>query len=237
MEGRLLQIFRKASASMKRWKMLESGDRVLVGLSGGKDSMALVEVLSERQKIWMPRIEVAACHVAVEGYDIMYQSDEEYLRTFCEERGVRFFARKVSLEEDRKERRNKCWLCSWTRREELFRVAERECFNKLALGHHIDDIVETLLMNAIYTGRLESMPPVLKMDNFRLTVIRPFCEIKETLLVELANERKYQEQKRKCPFEDMSKRQRMKQLLAELQTMNPDVRESLFSGLYNKLTQ
>lgn len=234
MEGRLLQIFREASSSMKRWAMFENGDRVLVGLSGGKDSLALVEVLAERQKIWVPRIEVTACHVAVEGQGVMYESDEEYLRCFCEERGVRFIARRVTLEDDRKEGRSKCWLCSWSRRKELFRVAEEEGFGKLALGHHIDDIAETLLMNAIYTGRLESMPPVLKMDNFALTVIRPFCEIRESSLKELASERGYREQVRKCPFEDKSKRQRMKELVAELREMNPDVTESLFSGLYYK---
>lgn len=218
-----------ANSSMKRWQMTEEGDKILIGLSGGKDSLALVEVLAERQKIFVPRIETIACHVSVS--NVPYQSDIEYMREFCQSRGVRFIHETTAFEDDTKQNRSKCWLCSWSRRKTLFKVAEREKCNKLALGHHKDDIVETLLMNEIFTGRFESIPPILQMEKFPLTVIRPLCEVREYLLATLATEHEYAKQIKNCPYEQEGNRPKIRALLSQMTDLNPEVYESLFSAL------
>jgi len=223
------KIQRTANSSMKRWQMTEDNDRILIGLSGGKDSLALVEVLAERQKIFVPRIEIIACHVSIA--NVPYQSDIEYLKEFCESRGVRFIHETTSFEEDTKQNRSKCWLCSWSRRKMLFKVAEREQCNKLALGHHMDDIVETLLMNEIFTGRFESMMPVMQMEKFPLVVIRPLCEVRENLLVDLAAEHEYIKQVKNCPYEQEGNRPKIRALLRQMTDLNPEAYESFFSAL------
>lgn len=223
------KIQRTANGSMKRWHMTEDGDKILVGLSGGKDSLALLEILAERQKIFVPRIEVTACHVSVS--NVPYQSDIEYLREFCKSRGVRFIHETTSFEEDTKQNRSKCWLCSWTRRKALFQVATHEQCNKLALGHHMDDIVETLLMNEIFTGRFESMMPVMQMKKFPLMVIRPLCEVREQMLSQLAIDHEYIKQIKSCPYEQEGNRPKIRTLLSQMTKLNPEAYESLFSAL------
>lgn len=223
------KILKTASSSMKRWQMTEDNDRILIGLSGGKDSLALVEVMAERQKIFVPRIEVLACHVSIS--NVPYQSDIDYLREFCESRNIHFIHETTAFEEDTKLNRSKCWLCSWSRRKALFKVAEREHCNKLALGHHKDDIVETLLMNEIFTGRFESIEPMMQMEKFPLLVIRPLCEVREHLLTELAIEHKYEKQVRNCPYEQEGNRPKIRALLNQMTALNPEVYESLFSAL------
>lgn len=222
-----------ANSSMKRWQMTENNDRILVGLSGGKDSLALVEILAERQKIFVPHIEVVACHVSIS--NVPYQSDTDYLKEFCEVRGVRFVHEVTSFDEDTKQNRSKCWLCSWSRRKRLFKVAEREQCNKLALGHHKDDIVETLLMNEIFTGRFESIEPVMRMEKFPLTVIRPLCEVREQLIAQLAIDHGYMKQIKNCPYEQEGNRPRIKALLKEMTELNPEAYESLFAAFTRKL--
>lgn len=226
------KILRKASGSMKKWGLLENGDNVLVGLSGGKDSLALVEVMAARQKIFVPKIRVKACHVGVR--NVPYKSDIDYLRHFCEERGVEFIYRETEFEDDRHEGRSHCFLCSWSRRKMLFRTAEELGCNKLVLGHHKDDIVETLLMNEIFTGRIETMMPKMEMRKFNLMVIRPLCEVRETEIYELAQAHEYRRQIKNCPYEDDSNRSRVKKLINELEGWNPDVVSSLFGALFRQ---
>lgn len=223
------KIYRQASATMKQFDMLRDGDRVLIGLSGGKDSLVLTEVLARRQKIYKPRIEVTACHVSVE--NVPYQSDTAYLAEFCRAQGVRFVHRTTSFEPDRKEGRSPCWLCSWSRRKTLFRTAEELGCNRLALGHHMDDIAETALMNITFTGRFESMPPVIEMERYPLTIIRPLCRIRERQTALMAEERGYHKQVRLCPHEHETNREEAHRLLERMERLNPEAANSIFSAL------
>ncbi len=216
---------------MKRYGMLADGDRVLIGLSGGKDSLALVEVLAARQRIFKPRIEVIACHVGVE--NVPYESDIDYLRDFCESRGVPFRYEVTRFEKDRKEGRSECFLCSWSRRKALFRVAEELNCNKIALGHHKDDLLETYLMNIIYQGTTATMPPVLKLEKMPITFIRPLATIRERELQQLAEKHEYRKQNKNCPYEQVSNRSKIKALLAQLEELNPEVYGSLWGAMTN----
>ncbi len=229
------KLFKKIQKSVNKamvdYRMVEDGDVVLVGLSGGKDSIALLEFLGARAKIYKPSFKVKALHVSVK--QVEYKSDLEYMRRICVENNVEFFHEEISVEEDRKEGRTPCFLCSWNRRKILFEVARREGCNKVALGHHQDDMLETLLMNQIFQGAYATMPPVLKMTNFELTIIRPLALVRERLLVELAEERRYQKQEKLCPFEKVSNRPQVREILEKMEALNPNAAGSLWGAMKN----
>ena len=103
-------------------------------------------------------------------------------------------------------RKSPCFLCSWNRRKALFTVAKEQGCNKIALGHHMDDILETLLMNITYQGAFSTMPPRLVMKKFDMTIIRPMCMVHEADLIELAALHDYRKQVKNCPYESQSSR-------------------------------
>ena len=224
-------IQRAAGKAMRAYSMLNDGDRIMIGLSGGKDSLALVEVLAARQRIFRPRIEVIACHVSVD--NVPYQSDIDYLDRFCTERGVPFIHAHTHFDTDTKDGRGPCFLCSWNRRKTLFRTAEENGCHKIALGHHKDDIVETLLMNQIFQGAYASMPPLLEMDKFDMTIIRPLALCREQELQQLAVEHQYLQQVKNCPYEHESQRTAVRQLITQMETLNPNAVSSLYNAMTN----
>ncbi len=116
-------------------------------------------------------------------------------------------------------------------------MAENLNCNKIALGHHLDDIVETLLMNLVFQGSFGSMPPKLKMNKFDMTIIRPLVLISETELKEMERIRNYQKQVKNCPFEKESMRLDAKKLICELEKWNPYVRQSLLASMENVKTE
>lgn len=233
---RIIMRFHKACAG---YGLIEDGDKILIGLSGGKDSLALTELLGRRQQIHVPRFSVVAVHVIVE--NIGYQSDTAYLQRFCEEQGVPFFVRNTSYDSpsltDSPAQKTPCFLCSWYRRKALFDAAKEFGCNKLALGHHKDDIVETLLLNLIYQGAFATNPPLLKMEKFPLTLIRPLCLIKEAEIRQYAELRGYRQMPKLCPFEHDSSRAGIKQLLHSLSQLNPEVLDSIWGAMENVKTE
>ena len=216
---------------MVTYGLLEDDDRVLVGLSGGKDSMALLELLARRSRIFHPRFSVVAVHVQMR--NIGYKSDTGYLQEFAESLGVPFITCETSFDASTDRRKSPCFLCSWNRRKALFTLAQEHGCNKIALGHHMDDILETLLMNITFQGAFSSMPPKLVMRKFDMTVIRPLCLVSEVLLEELAALRGYRKQDKLCPYETHSHRADMKGILRQLEAMNPEARYSLWGSMTN----
>lgn len=235
METKIVRLFHKACAD---YGLIEDGDHILVGLSGGKDSLALVELLGARSKIYKPRFSVTALHVRVKERD--YHSDISYLERFCEEAGVPLLVRDVEIGEPRdlaistsRQLDNPCFLCSWYRRKTLFNVAQEIGCNKIALGHHRDDLIETMLMNLIYQGSFATMPPMLQLDKMPLRIIRPLCLIDEALLIAHAEEKAYEKQTVLCPYEHVSSREKAKELLAHIKAMNPEAMDSMYGAMSN----
>jgi len=208
-------------------QLLEDGDRVLIGLSGGKDSLLLTELLGAQAKIYVPKIRVTAVHVRVEGRN--YQSDLSYLENFCHEAGVELLIRDTHIEGE--EKKDACFLCSWYRRKALLDMAGEMNCNKIALGHHRDDVLQTLLMNLIYEGRCESIMPKLQLDKMPIQFIRPLWGIDEKDIAEYATMRDYHKQIHLCPFEKVTARNQAAELLKQLESMNPNVRSSLIHAL------
>lgn len=231
----LRRIEKRFIKGIVEYGLIEDGDKILVGLSGGKDSLALVELLARRARIFKPKFSVVAVHVAMK--NIPYQSDVEYLKRFAESWEVPFVLSETEFDATTDTRKSPCFLCSWTRRKALFAVAKELGCNKIALGHHMDDILETLLMNITYQGAFSTMPPRLVMKKFDMTIIRPMCLVHEADLVELARVREYRRQVKNCPYESQSSRSTMKDVLHQLEEMNPEARYSLWGSMTNVQTE
>ena len=227
----LYRINKRFLKGITDYGLISDGDKILVGLSGGKDSMALLELLAMRSRIFKPRFTVMAVHVEMS--NIEYKSDTTYLREFAESLGVEFVTYTTSFDPTTDTRKSPCFLCSWNRRKALFTVAKEYGCNKIALGHHNDDILETLLMNMTFQGAISTMPPRLVMRKFDMTIIRPMCLIHESDLVEMARIRGYRKQIKNCPYEKDSHRSDMKEVLHRLQEMNPEARYSLWNSMSN----
>ena len=236
LEHRLKERFIKAMAA---YHLIEDDDKILVGLSGGKDSLLLTELLAKRSLIQHPRFTVEAIHVRME--NIHYETDTSYLQSFCDELGVKLHIKTTRFEVDGTSRKQKqpCFLCSWNRRKQLFNLAqELEC-NKIALGHHQDDIIHTALMNLTFQSHFTTMPVRLKMRKMPLTIIRPLCLIHESDIQDYTTLQGYQQQKKICPYETSSNRTNIKTIYDQLEQLNPEVRYNIWGALEadNKLIE
>lgn len=214
-----------------RYHLLEDGDNILVAVSGGKDSMILLRLMAQRAKIYKPHIHVEAAHVIMD--NIPYETDCSYLQSYCDDLGVKLHIIHSSFDESTDPRKTKCFLCSWNRRKAMFEFACNNGFNKVALGHHNDDILTTLLMNMTYEGSFRSMPPALALEHFNITVIRPMCLVIERDLKEFSALIGIKQQKAKCPYEEETRRASMNKVFHTLEEMNPEARYSLWKAMYN----
>ncbi len=225
-EQRVKILFEQA---LKRYALIEDGDRVLVGLSGGKDSMSLLELLALRSRVFKPRFKVEAAFVGMR--NIPYKNDEDYLRGFAESLGVRLHIFETEFDETTDERRTHCFLCSWHRRKVLFDAAQRLGCNKIALGHHRDDLMETALMNLTFEGKFQTMPPRLRMEKFPVEIIRPLCLLREKDMQAFADLRGYRQQVVKCPYEEVSHRADMKEMISRFEALNPEFAYTFFTAI------
>ena len=217
-EDKLMRrIEKRFNKGVVQYGLIEDGDKILVGLSGGKDSLALLELLARRSRIYKPRFSVVAAHVVMT--NIAYESDMDYLRSFAENLGVPFVRYETSFDPSTDTRKSPCFLCSWNRRKALFTVA--------------NDILETLLMNMAFQGAFSTMPPRLVMRKFDMTIIRPMCLVHEADLIEMAQAKGYRKQIKNCPYEKDSHRSDMKEVLRTLERMNPEARYSLWGSMNN----
>ena len=237
LRAKLTKRFHKACAD---YGLIADGDHILIGLSGGKDSLALVELLGRRAQIYKPRFTVTALHVRVKERD--YRTDLSYLESFCADFKVPFIVRDTEIGEIApitdhqspiREAPNPCFLCSWYRRKTLFNVAQELGCNKIALGHHRDDVAQTLLMNLLYQGTFATIPPILPMDKMPLSLIRPLYLIDEADLETYAVMRSYQKPPKLCPFEHVSSREKVKGLVEQIKALNPEAIDSLYGAMTN----
>ena len=160
-----------------------------------------------------------------------YKNDEDYLRGFAESLGVRLHLFETEFDETTDERRTHCFLCSWHRRKVLFDAAQRLGCNKIALGHHRDDLMETALMNLTFEGKFHTMPPRLRMEKFPVEIIRPLCLLREKDMQAFADLRGYRQQAVKCPYEEASHRADMKEMISRFEALNPEFAYTFFTAI------
>lgn len=227
---RLTKRFHKACSD---YGLIADGDHILIGLSGGKDSLALVELLGKRAQIHVPQFKVTAVHVRVKERD--YHSDLSYLETFCARVHVPLIVRDTAIGNEMRgvKAKDPCFLCSWYRRKAMFDIAQELGCNKIALGHHKDDLIETVLMNLIFQGSIATIPPLLQMEKMPIQMIRPLCLIEEKDLAQYAQLSEYEKQAKLCPLEKASNRSEIKKLLTQLEGLNPNVRDSIWGAMEN----
>lgn len=229
LEKRLLRSLRTASA---RYDLIADDDRILVGLSGGKDSLCLLRLLALQSRILRPSFSIEALHVRME--EVQYETDLSYLKSFCEQLDVPLHVTTASFTQSSQTTRSEkpvCFLCSWNRRKQLFNFAQDHGFNKIALGHHQDDLLHTALMNLTFQGHFSTMPARLEMRKMPLTIIRPLCTIQETDIQQYATLYQFLPLVKRCPFEHDSQRTTARHLFNELEKMNPEARYSLWHAL------
>ena len=234
LERKIISRFQKA---IYDFLLIEDGDHLLVGLSGGKDSLCLLDLLAARQKIRRPDFTVEALHIRMS--NIKYESDISYLREFSESRGVKFHSVVTGFDSSTDNRKSPCFLCSWNRRKQLFMKAQELGCNKVALGHHMNDIIHTAMMNLFFQGSFSTMPVRLKMKKMPLTIIRPLCLEAEADLRQYALHKGYRKQVKLCPYETDSHRSDMKELFMQVEEMNSEARYSIWKALSkaNKLIE
>jgi tRNA(Ile)-lysidine synthase TilS/MesJ len=226
LERHIIQRIRVAS---KRYGLIEDGDRILVGLSGGKDSLCMLEMLARQSRIRKPSFSVEAIHVRMKG--VQYEADSSYLDTFCAQWDVPLHVCSTAITSSDSTSKPMCFLCSWNRRKQLFNYAQDHGFNKIALGHHQDDIIHTALMNLTFQGHFSTMPAKLRMRKMPLTMIRPLCLCQEDDILEYARQQDYQKLIKLCPHERETNRTSIQQLYSTMQQLNPEARASIWNAL------
>ena len=223
------QAFDKA---VKKHNLIENGDKILVGLSGGIDSLVLLDLLAIRKKYFPVDFELTAVHVDIE--NIPYSVDTEYLASFCQERDVKFIDFQKTIEIDSKKiTTNPCFICSWNRRKLLFNYAKESGYNKLALGHHKDDAVETFMINLIYHGSISSLPVNLTMFGGRMQLVRPLMYLNKQQILDYAKIRGYEAKLKTCNFDPLTNRRKVWQVIELMKEFNPKADDMIFKAMSN----
>lgn len=220
---------RKIGAAISAYGLIEPGDTVLLGVSGGKDSLALLDLLAERMRRSQGRWNLKAVHVDLE--NVGYNVNMDYLHEFAKGHGVELTILSGRLEEDRNKKRPTCFLCSWTRRKMMFDFAQKNGCTKIALGHHKDDIVKTALMNLTFAGSFSTMPAKLRMRKFPVSIIRPLCLVEEKDLIEWNEMNAYKKLKTQCPYDSKSSRTDISAACKTLESLSPEWKQSIFHAL------
>lgn len=220
--------------AIDEFKLVSDGDRILIGLSGGKDSLSLVNFLSIRRDTGPQKFEIVASHIKFS--NLPYEVDLPYMQKFCEDRKVEL---KIVDDQIRDAHmgNDTCLHCSRFRRAKLMELARVYNCNKLALGHHLDDVVATLLMNMSQHGRFAGM--AVKLDitvgemKYPLTLIRPLCMIAEDDIRAFIAENDYKPEKCRCPWGDQGFRSKTRVAVDILCKADERVRMNLFRSQFN----
>lgn len=214
------------------YAMFERGDRVLVGVSGGMDSLVLLDLLNTPHVFIPPGISLVAATIDP-GFDGAGE-DFERLRGHLERAGYEHVMERTDigpLSHSDYNRKNPCFLCSRLRRKRLFEIADEKGCNKIALAHHKDDIIETLLLNIFYSREISTMMPKQPVFGGKIHIVRPLAYIREPLIKRYGRERNFPVVDNRCPTSGNSRRSIIKKLLDTLEKDNRKVRENIFRAM------
>lgn len=223
---KLLSLTRKA---IDDYQMISEGDRIAIGISGGKDSLTLLYALSELKRFYPVNFELTAISV-----DLGFHTDYTRIRDLCESLQVPFYVVNTNIKqiifEERKEK-HPCSLCAKLRKGALNEEAIRLNCNKIAYAHHKDDVVETMMMSLIYEGRFHTFAPVTVWDRTGLSLIRPLIYVNEADIVGFKNKYALPVFKNPCSADGNTTREYATELIKEINNRTPGVRERLFNAV------
>lgn len=229
---KLQQLLSQTRKAIDEYQMIEEGDHIAVGISGGKDSLTLLYALHGLKRFYPKKFELSAITVDL-GYS---ECDFTPIVKLCEDLGVPYQIVKTDIAhilfEERKEP-NPCSLCAKMRKGALNQKALELGCNKIAYAHHKDDLIETALMSLLYEGRFYAFPPVTHLDRTDLTVIRPLMLVSEADVKGFKNKYQLPVCKNPCPMDGHTHREYVKNLIRTLNTDSPGVRERLFHAVIN----
>ena len=211
------------------YHMIEAGDRIGVGVSGGKDSLALLVFLAELRKYHSKPFTLEAISI-----DLGMGMDYSGVEALCEKLGVPFHLVKTEIGPvifDYRKEKNPCSMCSKMRRGALNQAILEHGLNKLALGHHYDDAVETFMMSLLYEGRISCFQPVTDLDRTGVIQIRPMLYIHERTIDNFVSKEGLPVLENRCPVDKSTKREEIKQLIFNMSATYPDLKERIFGAM------
>ncbi len=224
------QMLSKLRKGITDYKLIKDGDKIAVGVSGGKDSVTLVKLLAEYQKFSPQKFSLIAITV-----DLQFNNtpaDYSEIQALCEQLQVPYFIERTEIAEivfNVRKETNPCALCSKMRKGALYDRAKLEGCNKVALGHHQDDLIDTFIMSMLYEGRLNTFAPKSYLDRTGLTLIRPMLYLSESDVLGYSKNLPVYESS--CPANKQTHREKVKDILKEIGKDVKNVREMLFSAL------
>lgn len=228
---RKFYLSKDAGRAIKDFNMIQEGDKILVAVSGGKDSLALLQILQDRLRYSPVNFQLRAVHIKSD-WHCASCVHKKTLEGIFKEWGFDYSFEKIVITKgkDGKACKVSCFWCAWNRRKALFRLADKLGYNKIAMGHHMDDFIETTLLNLFFQGKAESMLPNQEFFKGRFHIIRPMVYTTESDIIEFAKESEFPSQMCACPNSKISNRRLMKELIARLQKGCPHVRQNLFKA-------
>lgn len=222
---KILSTLRKA---VEKYKLIEDGDKIAIGLSGGKDSLVLLRALSEFKKFGLYNFDIVAVTIDIYSGKVDYSE----LKKFCDDCGVELYIEPTDIQHivfDLRQESNPCSLCAKMRRGALNSVCQKLGCNKLALGHHMQDVITTFFMSLLFEGRLSTMMPKSYMSNSKITLIRPLYLTHEERIKFVS--KNYPILKSICPADKDSKRRETKELVDTFEKFSPNAKKLIESAL------
>ena len=231
----IANIQKKIGKTVFNHNLIGENDKVLVGLSGGKDSFVLLDALASRRNAVPYDYTIIAAHVDVT--NVPYKADIDFMQELCDSLGVEFHLIEIAPDFENatgKKKLSQCFVCSWNRRTELFKLANRLGCSKVAFGHHLDDSIETLLMNMAFNGEISAMPHRVEMFDGKFEIIRPMLETEGKYIAKYARLKNFNREIIRCPFAKVSKRETVRNFINDLEKINKNVRLNIFKSM-NKI--
>jgi len=221
--GVIRDVYKTVGRAIGDHAMLKDGDKILAAVSGGIDSLAMLKLLLLRRRHIPIKINILACFVDMD----FVAADKAAVIKYFQDEGVEYVVKPLSFAGEKMS----CFWCSWNRRKALFETAREHGCNKIALGHHLDDIAQTVLMNMFFKGEISTAPANLEMFGGKVSLIRPMCYVEKKDLREFARNFAFPADDFVCPYGKGSQREIVGKIIAGLEEKFPYVKKNITRSL------
>lgn len=220
-------LLKKTGKAIFDYNMVEENDRILIAVSGGKDSLSMLDLMTRKQKSLNIRFSLFAVHVNFKNIS----DNPKYLEDIFVKYNIKYCIHDAVLPEKNDAKLSDCFWCSWNRRRIIFELAKKYNCRKVAFAHHMDDIVETFLMNIFFYGEISTMPPKLSMFEGEIHIIRPLVYVPEKVIAEYARLMNFPVRTCRCPYFEISRRKWTEELIKVIEKKCPQVKINLLRSM------
>lgn len=227
LQGQEFYISKRVGKAIMDYEMIRDGDKILVAVSGGKDSLTLLRVLNDRRSFVPIKYDLLAVHVDM-GYPCQHP---KLLAGYFKKMNIPYHIASIDILKGKSRAEISCFWCSWNRRKALFETAQSFGCTKVALGHHQDDIIETILLNLFFQGEISAMSPKQELFGGKIVLIRPLAYVEEEMIRRFAKELEFPHHKCSCPNSVTSKRTKMESIIRDLEKICPEVKKNIFRSV------